>query len=484
MYSKSIYKDVRIDRELSLIEMTMESAGSAVINRCFSESSGRKGAYRCINNASVTIERFRKNLQKQLTENILRIKDVNEVLVAQDTMVTVRESVRSRLAKEGRTVMEVGKHLAGAFSHSAMVMKQDGMPLGFSYLEIWNRPPQPPATSKNGDRRYDARYFMTDPTSGKARYKYHVPIEERDSESARWLTAARETRAMIDKAIHIIMVQDREGDMYPLLTLGLENFDFIVRSSKDRRVLTSDGRRISLRDAVGEVPAMGNYRITVGKGPQKKSRKAEVSISYGRVEILRPHIPAYPQKSVNLNFVHVWEHDNKSAEKDIEWILLTSLPVDSLEDAEKVVAYYKKRWFIEEFHRLLKKKGFGIEDIQVETDHAFAINLALAIKAAYDVLLLKGAFDSKDIIDDASLIFGNRQMEIIDKINAHNNLHHPIHPNPFPEHSLAWAAWAIACFGGWSGLPSQPKPGLITFKRAIDRLYAVLDFLDNFDFCG
>lgn len=479
MYSKSEYRDVRLDRELARIELAMESAGSAVINRCFSDSNGRKGAYRCINNDSVTIERFRKNLQNQLIDNILRIKNIDEVLVAQDTMVTVRESVRSRLSKEGRTVMEVTNHQAGAFSHSALVMKTDGMPLGFSYLEIWNRFPRPDAASENEDRRYASRYYMTDLTDGKSIYKYHVPVEQRDSESARWLASARETRALIDKDIHIIMVQDREGDMYPLLTLGLDNFDFIVRLSKDRRVLTSDGKRIALRDAVCAVAPADNYQITVSKGPRKKARKADVSISYGEVEILRPHSPVYPQKSVRLRFVRVWEMNNKSTEKDIEWILLTSMAVENLDDARKIVAYYKKRWFIEEFHRLLKKKGFGIEDIQVETDHAFAINLALAIKAAYDVSLLKGAFDTKDTVDAASLVFDGKQMEVVDKINKNNDLHHPIHPNPFPVHSLAWAAWTIACFGGWSGLLSQPRPGLITFKRGIDRVYAVFEFMDD-----
>ena len=291
MYSKSEYRDVRLDRELAHIELAMESAGSAVINRCFSESNGRKGAYRCINNDSVTIERFRKNLQNQLINNILRIKDVNEVLVAQDTMVTVRESVRSRLAKEGRTVMEVTNHQAGAFSHSALVMKTDGMPLGFSYLEIWNRLPRPDAASENEDRRYASRYYMTDPASGKSIYKYHVPVEERDSESARWLTSARETRALIDNDIHIIMVQDREGDMYPLLTLDLENFDFIVRSSKDRRVLTSDGKRIALREAVCAVAPADNYHITVSKSPRKKARKTDVSISYGEVTYTHLTLP-------------------------------------------------------------------------------------------------------------------------------------------------------------------------------------------------
>lgn len=479
MYSKSMYKDVRIDRELARIELAMSSTGSAVINRCSDDQNRRKAAYRCINNKEVTIERFRKSLQNQLKDNVMRLKDCRELLVAQDTMVTVRESVRSRLAKQGRQVMEVSSHRAGAFSHSALAMTPEGMPLGFSYLEIWNREPLPPATSAGGDRRYDARYYMSDPLTGNSIYKYHVPVEERDSESARWLSAARETRSLISNDIHLIMVQDREGDMYPLLTLGLENFDFVVRSSKDRRVMTSDGNRIPLRQAAMAADESLTYDITVSKGSRKKGRTAHVGLRFGQVEILRPHSPVYPVRSVTLRFVMVSEHDNRSGEKDVEWLLLTSLPVNDAADAQKIVSYYRKRWFIEEFHRLLKKKGFGIEDIQVETDHAFAINLALSIKAAFDTALLKGAFDSRNITESAGIVFDSRQMEVIDTINDRNDRHHPIHPNPFPVHSLAWAAWAIACFGGWSGLLSQPRPGIITFKRGIDRVYAIFEFLDR-----
>ena len=46
MYSKSMYKDVRIDRELARIELAMSSTGSAVINRCSDDQNRRKAAYR------------------------------------------------------------------------------------------------------------------------------------------------------------------------------------------------------------------------------------------------------------------------------------------------------------------------------------------------------------------------------------------------------------------------------------------------------
>jgi hypothetical protein len=40
--------------------------------------------------------------------------------------------------------------------------------------------------------------------------------------------------------------------------------------------------------------------------------------------------------------------------------------------------------------------------------------------------------------------------------------------NPHPQHSLAWAAWAIARLGGWSGYPSEKPPGPITFLRGLE----------------
>jgi hypothetical protein len=34
----------------------------------------------------------------------------------------------------------------------------------------------------------------------------------------------------------------------------------------------------------------------------------------------------------------------------IEWVLYTSLPVESFENAMVIVGYYEKRWLIEIFH--------------------------------------------------------------------------------------------------------------------------------------
>lgn len=462
--------------------MEMSAKGSAVINRACDSASGKKAAYRFINNENVTVERIAADLVNQTVTNIQQL-NAKEVLVAQDTMEVVRENVLSRLRKSGREVLECARANKGMRSHSAIVMDAEtGVPAGFGYLRIWGRQPKPLAEVKEEDFRSDRKrqpsYYITDPDTGKTRYKYNVPVTERDSESARWIEAAEHVRSKLSRDIRVIMVQDREGDMYPLLTLPSEheNLDIIVRASKNRVVMLPNGKTAGLFAYTAAAKVRGTYTIAIGKGPRRKARNAKAGLRYGRLTIRRPHSPVYPQKSVELFFVRVTEYTAKEGEP-IDWLLLTSLPVDSVEAARKIVSYYRNRWFIEDFHRLLKKKGFGIEDIQVESPQAFAVNLAVCIKSAYEVALVKKGYDSSDRTAPATIAFTPLELQIVSRLNDRFNTPKKIYRNPYEKGSLAWAAWAVACEGGWSAMPSQPRPGIITFKRGIDRIENIYQYL-------
>lgn len=485
MKSKSIFNDLRLDKEYEELVSLMTTNGSAVINRACPEASDKKSAYRFINNENVTVARIVSDLVSQTVGNINSLS-IKEIIVAQDTMEVVRENIVKRLKKCGREVLECAKTNKGMRSHSAIVMDSDtGMPLGFGYLEIWGRKPQPKAEVKQEDIKADRKrkpsYYITDPETGKTRYKYNIPVEQRDSESARWLNAPKSLRASIPDDVHMIMVQDREGDMYPLLTMkiNLENFDVVVRAAKKRKIMLEDGTKRDIFDYTASVSASTTRELNIGKGPRKKARKAIVEIRYGNITVLRPHSPVYKEKSVALSFVRVTE-TSESAEghaDPVDWLLLTTIDVNNLEMAEKIIGYYRRRWFIEDYHRLLKKKGFGIEDIQVESPHAFEINLAVCIKSAYETALLKKGFDSKDDTVPDTLVFTPLELRIVGNLNKKFNPEKKIYKNPFQKGSLAWASWVVACEGGWSAMPSQPKPGLITFKRGIDRIETIYQYL-------
>ncbi len=487
MKTNSLFGDKRLDKEYQALVTNMFSCGSSVINRACCTAAERKAAYRFINNDRVTLEHISEDLVKQTVNNIAALNE-KDVLIAQDTMEVVRDHIVERLSKRGEPVLECARTNKGMRVHSAIVMKPaDGVPMGFGALQIWGREPKPKAEVKPEDIRSDRRrqpaYYMTDAEGGKTRYKYFVPVYERESESNRWLDTAGILRREIPADVHITMVQDREADMYPLLTLPMEldNFDIIVRATKKRKVILNDGKTADMFEYTRSVESQKSYEISISGGPRKKARKAHVELRYGMIVIRRPHSPVYPHKSVKMWFVRITELNQKPSKQiePVDWLLLTSIEITTLEEAEKVVGYYRKRWFIEDIHRLLKKKGFGIEDIQVESPHAFTINVAVAIKTAYEVALLKKGFDSDDDSAPASIALTPLEIKIITNLNNHLNTEKKIYKNPYARGSLAWAAWVVACEGGWSAMPSQPKPGLITFKRGVDRIETIYQYLNE-----
>lgn len=484
MKTQSIFGDLRLDKEYTHLVTSMSASGSAVINRACDKASARKAAYRFVNNDNVTVNKIEQDLVQQMVANV-ETQGIKEVLVAQDTMETVRESIVRRLQKKGLTVPETVKRKKGMRSHSAIVMDaKTGVPAGFGYLKIWGRQPKDRDENEEErvftDRKRQPSYYITDHDTGKKRYKYSIPITERSSESSRWIDSIKAIREKLPDDVRVIMVQDREGDMYPLLTLPdeLNNVDIVVRGAKKRNVILSDGSKQDIFSYTASQEVKCSYDIRIGKGPRREARDAHVLVRFGKLTIHSPHSPVYPQKTVDMYFVRVIEEDAPpSCNDQVDWLLLTSIKVVAEDDALRVVKYYRDRWFIEDFHRLLKKKGFGIEDIQVEASHAFEINLAVCIKSAYEVALVKKGFDSNDDTLPASIAFTPLEIHIVSQLNSHFNSPKKIHRNPYEKGSLAWAAWAVACEGGWSAMPSQPKPGIITFKRGIDRIENIYQYL-------
>jgi Transposase Tn5 dimerisation domain len=71
----------------------------------------------------------------------------------------------------------------------------------------------------------------------------------------------------------------------------------------------------------------------------------------------------------------------------IEWLLLTDLPVETFEDACRVVSYYSCRWQVEVFFRIYKS-GCRVEEIGLETEARLKPCLSLYLIVAWRVLWL------------------------------------------------------------------------------------------------
>ena len=74
-------------------------------------------------------------------------------------------------------------------------------------------------------------------------------------------------------------------------------------------------------------------------------------------------------------------------EDPIEWCLWTSLPVTNLEQALEILGIYTKRWWIEDFFRVLKSEGFDLEGSELNSGSALKKLILLSRLVATEVIL-------------------------------------------------------------------------------------------------
>jgi hypothetical protein len=89
--------------------------------------------------------------------------------------------------------------------------------------------------------------------------------------------------------------------------------------------------------------------------PGQSARDAQLEVRVGRVEIPRPRhvspwVRALQQPPIAMNVIEVVEVDAPQGVTPIRWILFTSLPVQSFDNAWQIIGYYETRWLVEEYH--------------------------------------------------------------------------------------------------------------------------------------
>ncbi len=141
--------------------------------------------------------------------------------------------------------------------------------------------------------------------------------------------------------------------------LGL---NFAVRMSfKTNRDLYVDGERSHMRKLVAELPLAHQHRSRlpgwIRSGMLKVGWVKNVQLPYYRPSGFCTNTPAEKRYSV------VVAHNNLNADP---LVILTTMDVQTADDAVRVVDTYLERWGIEEANRFIKQ-GFDLEDVRALT---------------------------------------------------------------------------------------------------------------------
>jgi hypothetical protein len=301
----------------------------------------------------------------------------------------------------------------------------------------------------------------------------HQKRRTENKESHRWIATAEQGKAVLAAAAQVTVIADRESDIFAQWAKMPEpDFHLISRSMHDRRLTTGEG----LYAAAERFAFTAKRLVALPEREQKrKARPAWLSLRFGKVELARPrntrdcNLP----KSVSLTLVEVVERDCPTGTEAVHWRLLTTHEVPDAETAWQIVDWYKMRWTIEQFWRLLKLQGLRLEDSQIETAERLIKLAAIAAKAAVATMQLVQARTAPNS-EPATLAFSQSEIAVLDKLNADLEGATKLQKNPHRNASLKWAGWIIAKLGGWDGYPSSKPPGPITFKHGLEEFHAMV----------
>ncbi len=438
------FGDERLARNGALMEQRVRERESVCLRKLADNRAEQARFQRFLSNQKVTVEK----MIAQRAAFVTAVAAGRHVLAIQDTSEINYEAQRGRKRRLGK--VGNGRDV-GLFVHPVLGIDADNEEcLGLIDAQVWRR------------------------TKRKAKNYKALPIERK--ESYRWVKGGSRAKAVLADAAMVTVIDDREADIYEKWArLPDHRTHLLTRASRDRCL--ADGSR--LFKTLAELPEVHRFDLDVTARPGKKrsARRACMVVRLGCVRIRRSTICTDPNApaEIDLFAVEVRELDPPPGEKPILWRLLTTHTVETIDQALTVIGWYRRRWHIEQLFRTLKRQGLRLEESVVEDGAALEKLAVIALIAATTTMQLVLARTAADQGTPASRVFSPQQILVLAALVATRQGRTAKQQNPFPPHSLAWAAWIIARLGGWTGYDSDKGNGPITMRDGLERFYGVVD---------
>ncbi|MEI9982209.1 MAG: IS4 family transposase [Aliidongia sp.] len=431
----------RAERGAWLFERIV-ATGSLVIRQIGEDRAGEIAAHRFLSSPEVTPAEIIETLSERTAarcagRTIVAVQDTTEINYGG------RDLVRRGLGCAGN-----GRDL-GFFIHPVIAVDAaDEAVVGLLDAQIWTR-----------DQDNDG-------SACRDRRKRKLA----EKESGRWLEGVRQAAARCTEADRLIVVGDRESDIYSVFAQCPEGVDLVVRASQNR-VVEEYERLFSATQAWSVLDV---YAVPVpSRGPGDKGRTAVVRLKAGTVEIKRPRNGADPAdpESVTLTLVDVEEVEPPTGTTPLHWRLLSTLPATDAKSASEIVRLYRLRWRIEQTFRALKSDGLALEEVQMQEASRLFKLAALGLAAAVRTIQLVDARDGGP--RQATDVAGPDLIKAAAAIGPTLERKTERQKNPHPPKSLPWLSWIVARLGGWNCYYKPPGPK--TMRAGWDRLAAMAE---------
>jgi hypothetical protein len=307
-------------------------------------------------------------------------------------------------------------------------------------------------------------------TKKKAANYKSLPIEKK--ESYRWVKGGDQAKEVLAEAAMVTVIDDREGDIYEKWArLPNARTQLLTRASRDRSV-AGGGR---LFPTMAGLPEAYRYVLDLPARPGKRAaRVAHMSVRFGRIRICRPKACSDRNAPPEIELFAIDVRELNPPRGDaVHWRLLTTHPVESVEQALAVIGWYRLRWNIEQLFRTLKRQGLRVEQSVVEDGEALEKLVVIALIVATMTMQLVLALANDNDATPASRVFDPEQIGVLHALQKKLHGRTPKQQNRHAPDSLAWAGWTIARLGGWTGYASDKSTGPITMRDGLERFNAI-----------
>jgi hypothetical protein len=185
-----------------------------------------------------------------------------------------------------------------------------------------------------------------------------------------------------------VSVGDRNSDIFSYLGRAKAlSWECLLRVSKNRSVRLA-GQTTKLLQGLRSLPAQTTTTLTKRGRDGQAQRSISLNLAWSAITLL----PPWRQRNrtaieaIEGYCIRVWEA--RSGKDAIEWLLFTTLPINSDAQALQYVHWYSLRWLIEEYHKALKT-GCAIEQSQLGSAHGLKNLLAFLAIVAVRLLQLR-----------------------------------------------------------------------------------------------
>jgi Transposase DNA-binding/Transposase Tn5 dimerisation domain len=422
----------RTQRLVQLAHVLAQRPGAALPEACGSGAM-LKAAYRFFTNDAIAPDDM---LQSHIEATYSRLDAVPLVLAVQDTTEANWTHLRATtgLGPLGCTACQ------GLLVHTTLAITPDRVPLGLLAQQVWARDPD---------------------DIGKRARRKRLPISQKESQ--KWLHSldAVSTARAGCPTTRLVSVGDREADVYAVLAAPRPaGVELLIRASWNRCV---NAPQRDVWDTVAAQPVAAQLGLHVPRRGPQPAREATLALRFCPLTLRPPqHRKAEGFPAVTLWAVQVCEVEPPAEGEPIEWLWLTTVAVETVDDAIERVQWYSCRWGIEVWHRILKSGGH-LEARQFQTAarlrRALTLYSVLAWRIFYATMLARAVPDVP--------------WSVLLEPDEWQALYCAIHRVPIPPAeppTLGQAVTWIAQLGGFVGRRRSDRPGPEVLWRGFQHL--------------